>query len=102
MKGALSADEDELKLCDGLEEKLKLLQVVHGDVKKARAEKRAKEAKERAIAEEAARKKAEEEELKRSLEEIKERDAPKAGMVWNKQAREYQYLADTTEDSWRD
>ena len=104
MKGALTADEDELKLCNGLEEKLGLLQVVHADAKNARDDKRAKEAKERAKAEEAARRKAEEEELKRSLEKMQqEKNAPKAGMVWNKQAREYQYLADaTTQESWRD
>ena len=102
MKAALSTDEDELKLCDGIEEKLELLWVIHADAKKARSDKRKKEAEERALAEAAAKKKAEEEELKRSLEQIQQEKAPKAGMVWNKQAREYQYLADVTEESWRD
>ena len=26
----------------------------------------------------------------------------KPGMVWNKEAREYQYVHDPTEESWRD
>lgn len=102
LKGSLNSDVEELKLCDNLEEKLGLLQVVHGDAKSARDERRAKEAEEKAKAEEAARKKAEEEELKRSLEKIQKDKDPKVGMVWNKQLREYQYLADVTEESWRD
>ncbi len=102
MKGALSTDEVELKLCAGLEETLTNLQVVHADAKRLRDEKRAKEEKERQIKEEAERKKAKEEELQRSLEQIQRKDGPKEGMVWNKQAREYQYLADATEESWRD
>lgn len=102
LKGSLNTDEEELKLCDNLEEKLGLLQVVHSDAKAARDETRAKEAEEKAKAEEAARKKAEEEELKQSLEKIQKDKDPKEGMVWNKQLREYQYLADVTEESWRD
>jgi hypothetical protein len=102
MQGALNVDEDEMKLCDGLEEKLELLLVVHADAKKARDERRSKEAKEKDIAEATAKKKAEEEELKRSLEQIQKEKAPKEGMVWNKQVREYQYLADATQESWRD
>jgi tRNA U34 5-carboxymethylaminomethyl modifying GTPase MnmE/TrmE len=102
MQGALNVDEDEMKLCDGLEEKLELLLVVHADAKKARDERRSKAAKEKDIAEATAKKKAEEEELKRSLEQIQKEKAPKEGMVWNKQVREYQYLADATQESWRD
>ena len=79
-----------------------LVQVVHEKAKKDRDEKRAKEAAEKAAAEELARKKAEEEELKRSLEQIQKEKAPKEGMVWNRQLREYQYIADVTEESWRD
>ena len=102
MQGTLSVEEDELKYCNGLEEKLNLLQVVHTDAKKARDEQRSKKEMEKAVAEAAARKKTEEEELKRSLEQIQKEKAPKEGMVWNKQLREYQYLADATEESWRD
>eukprot|EP00557_Chaetoceros_sp_GSL56_P012453 CAMPEP_0176483738 /NCGR_PEP_ID=MMETSP0200_2-20121128/4080_1 /TAXON_ID=947934 /ORGANISM="Chaetoceros sp., Strain GSL56" /LENGTH=478 /DNA_ID=CAMNT_0017880163 /DNA_START=112 /DNA_END=1548 /DNA_ORIENTATION=+ len=102
LKGSLTSDEEELKLCDNLEEKLGLLQIVHADAKSARDERRAKEAEEKARAEEEARKKAEEEELKLSLEKIQKDKDPKVGMVWNKQLREYQYLADVTEESWRD
>mmetsp|Transcript_18901 Transcript_18901/g.28732 ORF Transcript_18901/g.28732 Transcript_18901/m.28732 type:complete len:472 (+) Transcript_18901:157-1572(+) len=99
MQGALASDEDELKLCDTLEEKLGLLQVVHADAKRARDEKRVKEVKDKALADAAAKKKVEDEELKRSLEKI-QHDGPKDGMVWNKQTREYQYV--DTEESWRD
>jgi len=102
MQGALNVDEDELKFCNGLEEKLNLLQVVHTDAKKARDEQRSKEEMEKAVAEAAAKKKTEEEELKRSLQQIQKEKAPKEGMVWNPQLREYQYLADATEESWRD
>ena len=102
MQGTLSVEEDELKYCNGLEEKLNLLQVVHTDAKKARDEQRSKKEMEKAVAEAAARKKTEEEELKRSLEQIQKEKAPKEGSVWNKQLREYQYLADATEESWRD
>ena len=102
LTGTVNADEEEQKLCDTIEEKLGLVQVVHEKAKKARDEKRAKEAAEKAAAEELARKKAEEEELKRSLEQIQKEKAPKEGMVWNRQLREYQSIADVTEESWRD
>ncbi len=102
MKGGLNGDEEELKLCLSLEAKLKLLQVVHADAKRVRDEKRATEEKEREMKEAVERKKAKDEELQRSLEQIQSKDGPKEGMVWNKLSREYQYLADATEESWRD
>ena len=100
LKGGLNADMDELKLCDALEEKLLQLQVVHGDAKALRDATREQQEKQRLEAEEAARKEAEEEELRKSLEKIQHDKAPKEGMVWNKVAREYQYL--DTSENWRD
>ena len=102
MMGGLNTDDEEMKLCLGLEEKLKLLQLVHADAKKIRDDSRAKEKKDEEMKEAAERKKAKEEALQKSLEQIQRKDGPKEGMVWNKQAREYQYLADATEESWRD
>ncbi len=102
MMGGLNTDDEEMKLCLGLEEKLKLLQLVHADAKKIRDDSRAKEKKDKEMKEAAERKKAKEEALQKSLEQIQRKDGPKEGMVWNKQAREYQYLADATEESWRD
>jgi hypothetical protein len=100
LKGGLNADMDELKLCDALEEKLLQLQVVHTDAKALRDATREHQEKERLEAEEAARKEAEEKELRKSLEKIQKDKAPKEGMVWNKVAREYQYL--DTSENWRD
>lgn len=100
LKGGLSADVDELKLCDLLEEKLLLLQVVQADAVAARDALFEQEEKKKMEAEEEARKEAEEEELRKSLEKIQKDKAPKEGMVWNKVAREYQYL--DTSENWRD
>jgi hypothetical protein len=45
----------------------------------------------------------EEEESRRILDDAKMEAAAKPGMVWNKEAREYQYIHDrSTEESWRD
>lgn len=103
LENALKIDDDELASCEELNRKLELIKVIHADAKKSREKKREKEAKERALSEAAARKQADEEELKRSLENTMKNDIePKEGMVWNKQLREYQYLPDGTEESWRD
>jgi len=105
LKVGLDLDEEEIRFCIGLENKMNILQVVHGDAKEAREIKRKKEAKEKAILEEAARKKAEEEELERSLQENmmkSKQNASTPGMVFNRTTREYQYVGDVTEESWRD
>jgi len=99
MKGGLYGDEEKLKLCLSIEEKLKLFQVVHADAKRVNDEKRATEEKEREMKEAVERKKAKDEELQRSLEQIRSKDWPNEGMVWNKLSREYQYLADATKES---
>mmetsp|Transcript_35562 Transcript_35562/g.52119 ORF Transcript_35562/g.52119 Transcript_35562/m.52119 type:complete len:101 (+) Transcript_35562:1266-1568(+) len=100
----MKVDEDEVKFCNGLLEKLELLKVIHADAKAVRDKKRDDEARQKALEEAEARRREEEEERKRSLEDAmksKEMEA-KPGMVWNKQLREYQYLHDHTEESWRD
>mmetsp|Transcript_35563 Transcript_35563/g.52122 ORF Transcript_35563/g.52122 Transcript_35563/m.52122 type:complete len:451 (+) Transcript_35563:215-1567(+) len=104
LKGGMKVDEDEVKFCNGLLEKLELLKVIHADAKAVRDKKRDDEARQKALEEAEARRREEEEERKRSLEDAmksKEMEA-KPGMVWNKQLREYQYLHDHTEESWRD
>lgn len=102
-KAGLLADEEEIRLCDEVEKKLLLMEVIHARAKKEREIKRDKEAKERALAEALARQKEQEEKLKQSLEAtLRNAEESRPGMVWNKTAREFQYLADATEESWRD
>jgi len=102
-KAGLTADEEEVKFCDGVEKKLLLLESVHAKGRNVRDLKRKKEAEERAIAEAAARQKEQEEKLKQSLEAtLRNSENSRPGMVWNKVAKEYQYLPDVTEESWRD
>ena len=49
-----------------------------------------------------AQREAEEEELKHILDDAKMKAEAKPGMVWNKETREYEYVHNPTEDSWRD
>lgn len=103
LENSLKVDEEELVSCKELSRKLELIEVIHADAKKSRENRLEKEANERALSEAVARKQADDEELKRSLENTMKNDnVPKEGMVWNKQLREYQYLPDATEESWRD
>lgn len=102
-KAGLLADEEEIRLCDEVEKKLLLMEIIHARAKKDREIKRDKEAKERALAEALARQKEQEEKLKQSLEAtLRNTEEARPGMVWNKTAREFQYLPDVTEESWRD
>lgn len=102
-KAGLVADAEEIRLCDEVEKKLVLMEVIHARAKKEREIKRDKEAKERALAEALARQKEQEEKLKQSLEAtLRDAEESRPGMVWNKAAREFQYLPDVTEESWRD
>jgi len=102
-KALLSADEEEIRSCDEVEKKLLLLDVVHSRAKKERELKRDKEAKELVRATALARQKEQEEKLKQSLEAtLKNTEESRPGMVWNQVAREFQYLPDVTEESWRD
>ena len=63
-----------------------------------RAEKARKDAEDEA----AAQQEAEEEERRKMLEDVKKQAEAKPGMIWNPQLREYQYLHDPTQESWRD
>jgi len=102
-KAGLVADEEEIRLCDEVEKKLVLMEVIHSRAKKEREIKRDKVAKEHALAEALARQKEQEEKLKQSLEAtLRNAEESRPGMVWNQAAREFQYLPDVTEESWRD
>jgi hypothetical protein len=73
------------------------------EAKSHRDKHRAEEAQRRADVEEANKRAMEEEESRRILDDAKMEAAAKPGMVWNKDAREYQYIHDrSTEESWRD
>lgn len=72
------------------------------EAKSFRDKRRADEARRRAEAHEAERRRAEEEERRRILDDAKMEAEAKPGMVWNKEAREYEYAHATTEESWRD
>lgn len=63
---------------------------------------RSEEAQQLAEAEAIAQQEAEEEERKSLLEDVKKEAEAKPGMIWNPNLREYQYLHDHTEESWRD
>lgn len=100
LMNASRADEEELAFCDGVEEKLVALKVVHAQARQEREKRLDAEAKAQALAEAEARREAEELERRKSLENAMKTEAPKPGMVWNKALREYQYL--NTEENWRD
>lgn len=72
------------------------------EAKALRDHRREEEAKQRAEQEAAAQREAEEEERKQMLDDVKKQAEAKPGMVWNQQLREYQYLHDPTQESWRD
>ena len=72
------------------------------EAKSLRDKRRAAEAQKRAEAEEMAQRAVEEEERRRILDDAKMEAEAKPGMIWNKESREYEYLHDPTEESWRD
>lgn len=106
LRGALEADDDDLKWTDELAASLRALQQsgVHASARKSRELRRDKEAKEAAEAEAKRRREAEEEERKRALENVQKMGSdPSEGMVWNAATREYQYARDETMgEAWRD
>jgi len=63
---------------------------------------RNEEAQQLAEAEAIVRREAEDKERKRLLEDVTKEAEAKPGMIWNPNLREYQYLHDHTEESWRD
>ncbi|KAL7535123.1 hypothetical protein ACHAWF_005065 [Thalassiosira exigua] len=102
LKNLARVDDDDLEFCDKLEKKIDVISVCHDEAKSLRDKRRTQEAQERAAAEAAARQQAEKEERQRILDDAKMEAEAKPGMVWNKELREYQYVHDTTEESWRD
>ena len=71
------------------------------EAKTLRDERLAEEKKRRAEAQAMAQQKAEEEERRRILDNAKMEAQAPPGMVWNKESREYEYIHNPTEDSWR-
>lgn len=72
------------------------------EAKKLRDIRRNEEAQQLAEAEAIVRREAEDKERKRLLEDVTKEAEAKPGMIWNPNLREYQYLHDHTEESWRD
>ncbi|KAL3807253.1 hypothetical protein ACHAXA_006239 [Cyclostephanos tholiformis] len=102
LRNLAKADDDDIDFCDKLEAKLDLISVCHEEAKSLRDKHRADEARRRIEAEEARKRAVEDEERRRILDDAKMEAEAKPGMVWNKEAREYQYVHDPTEESWRD
>lgn len=102
LKNLAKVDDDDIAFCDKLEKKLDMISVCQEEAKTLRDKRRSEEAQKLAHAEATAQRKAEEEERRRILDDAKMEAEAKPGMVWNKELREYQYLHDPTEDSWRD
>jgi len=102
LKNLAKVDDDDIEFCDKLEKKLDLISVCHEEAKLFRDKLRVEEARKRADTAAMAQRAAEEEERRCILDDAKMEAEAKPGMVWNKESREYEYLHDPTEDSWRD
>ena len=104
LRDVLRADEEELAFCDKLQGSLERIGVVHAAAKERREAHRAEEAKNRAQEEAERKMREDEEERKRSLEKAMKAPAQEdtPNMKWNPVTREYQYVGDVTEESWRD
>lgn len=72
------------------------------EAKSLRDKRQAEEAQKRAEAQANAQRKADEEERRRVLDTAKMEAQAPPGMIWNNKSREYEYLHDPTEESWRD
>jgi len=72
------------------------------EAKSLRDKRRADEAQKRASILATAQREAEEEERRRILDDAKMEAEAKPGTYWNKESREYEYIRDATEESWRD
>jgi len=101
LKNLLLLDDDDIEFCEKLEKKLDIASVCHEEAKTLRDERLAEEKKRRAEAHAMAQQKAEEEERRRILDNAKMEAQAPPGMVWNKESREYEYIHNPTEDSWR-
>ena len=100
-RSALLQDEEDLQVCDVVEQQLMDLMVIHGPAKKAREIRQEKARQAKILQERQAQLEREEEERKQLLAAAMARqDEAKPGMVWDKRRQEYVYL--NTEESWRD
>mmetsp|Transcript_20690 Transcript_20690/g.39142 ORF Transcript_20690/g.39142 Transcript_20690/m.39142 type:complete len:433 (+) Transcript_20690:82-1380(+) len=102
LKNLAKVDDDDIEFCDKLEKKLDAISVCHEEAKSARDKRRAEESQKRVDAEATAQREVEDEERRRILDDAKMEAEAKPGMMWNRELREYQYLHDPTEESWRD
>jgi len=102
LKNLAKVDDDDISFVDKLEKKLEVISVCHEEAKQLRDLRRSEEAQQRAEAEAIAKQEADEKERKRLLEDVTKEAEAKPGMIWNPNLREYQYLHDHTEESWRD
>lgn len=101
LQASLKTDDDDVAFCKQLENKIRLAQNVHSQVKAARDAKRESEALQQQQQEEELRKKSEEDDRKKFMESaLKKETEAKPGMVWSRERQEYVYL--NTEESWRD
>lgn len=101
LESCLEQDEEELQLCDVLEQKLLSFRSIHGQAKVARDAHREKVRQQQLQNAERKRleKEREEQEKFRQAVMAKETEA-KPGMQWNPTTREYQAL--NTDESWRE
>jgi len=102
LKNLAKVDDDDISFVDKLEKKLDVISVCYDEARKLRDVRRSEEAQQRAEAEAVAKQEADEKERKRLLEDVTKEAEAKPGMIWNPNLREYQYLHDHTEESWRD
>ena len=101
LQSSLKNDDDDVKFCQELQDKIFLATRVHGAAKQARDALRQRQALEKQLQEEELRKKNEEEERRKFMESaMKKESEAKPGMVWSRDRQEYVYL--NTEESWRD
>lgn len=101
LKDSLKQDDDELKFCDQIEEKINLLAVVIDYARVAREKRRQEEENRQKEADAEERRKEEEAERKKLLEAAMQDKVGLPGMVYNPTTREYQKIHDHTEDDWR-
>mmetsp|Transcript_30617 Transcript_30617/g.72865 ORF Transcript_30617/g.72865 Transcript_30617/m.72865 type:complete len:426 (+) Transcript_30617:92-1369(+) len=102
LKNLAQVDNDDLALCEKLEKELDVIAICHDEAKSLHEQRLTEEAKKRAQAELKVKQQQEEEERQRILSDAKAEAEAKPGMRWNKELREYEYIKNTEEESWRD
>ncbi|KAL9185401.1 hypothetical protein ACHAXT_003178 [Thalassiosira profunda] len=102
LKNLAKVDDDDIEFCGKLEKKLDMISVCHEEAKSSRDKRRSEAAQKQAQAAANAQREAEEKERQRIQYDAKMESEAKPGMMWNKDTREYEYIHDATEESWRD